>query len=253
MGRVLSSLEADALYHSFVDEDAAGDVAFFLYATLTYCLVRLATEVSLPGKIRGYTRQQYVVTLGHQAVLLPCLGVGWWLGYFKREGSSFIYLLTGAYMLSDSIVNYSPVSGCVAAFRNTERPLFSYSVHAHHFFTIVLCALGTTLPAWLEDEGAVCVLIGEAGSLWITVTLLWPSALNYIQRFYTFFISRVLGVLLALDIARQLESWVPRVLLFAMGAGIAHDNWKTLGKMRTSAKHSRSSEPPGSPMGSWPL
>jgi hypothetical protein len=223
MARVLSPLETDALLHSMVDEDAAGDIAFFLYATITYCIVRLATEVALPGKIRGYTHQQYVVTLGHQAVLLPCIGVGWWFGYFDREGSSLIYLLTGAYMISDSIVNYSPVSGCVAAFRDSEKPTFSYSVHIHHVFTVALCALGTTLPSWLEDEGAVCVLIGEAGSLWITVTLLWPTALNYILRFYTFLASRALGVLLALDIARQLTHPLPRVLLLAMGIGIAHD------------------------------
>ena len=225
MARVLSSLESDALYHSLVDEDAAGDVAFFLYATVAYCAVRVATEFIVPGKIRGYTRQQYVVTLGHQAVLLPCLGIGWALGFLVREGSSFIYLLTGAYMLSDSIVNYSPVSGCVAAFNDTERPTFSYSVHVHHVFTVRLCALGTTLPSWLEDEGAVCILIGEAGSLWITVTLLWPTALNYILRFYTFLASRAMGVLLALDIARQLQSTAPRVLLLLGALGIAHDNW----------------------------
>ena len=227
MTRVLSSLETDALYHSFVDEDAAGDIAFFLYATIAYCTVRLATELALPGKIRGYTYQQYVVTLGHQAVLLPCLGVGWWVGFFQREGSSLIYLLTGAYMVSDSIVNYSPVSGCVAAFRDAEKPTFSYAVHIHHFFTFALCALGTTLPSWLEDEGAVCILLGEAGSLWITVTLIWPTALNYILRFYTFLASRTLGVLVAVDIMRQLKDPLPRLLLLAMGVGIAHDNWKS--------------------------
>ena len=235
----LSSSGSHELYHSLVDEDAAGDIAFFLYATIAYCAVRIGTEMALPGKIRGYTHQQYIVTLGHQAVLLPCLGLGWWLGYWQREGSSCIYLLTGAYMVSDSIINYSPVSGCVAAFRDSETPTFSYSVHIHHVFTAGLCALGTTLPAWLEDEGAVAILIGEAGSLWITVTLLWPTATNFILRFYTFFASRALGVLLALDIARQLETLLPRLLLLAMGLGIAHDNWKTLGKMRTGARKAR--------------
>lgn len=250
---VLSSHSTIDLYHSFVDEDAAGDVAFFLYATIGYCAVRIATELSLPGKIRGYTRQQYVVTLGHQAFLLPFLGIAWYLGFFRREGSSFIYLLTGAYMVSDSIVNYSPVSGCVATFRQSERPHYSYSVHVHHVFTVALCALGTTLPGWLEDEGAVAILIGEAGSLWITVTLLWPTHINYILRFYTFFISRALGVALALDIGRQLDHWAPRLLLLAMGVGIAHDNWRTLGKMRDGAKSARSNAPPGSGVTSWPL
>ena len=169
--------------------------------------------------------RQYVVTLGHQAVLLPCLGLAWALGFLVREGSSYIYLLTGAYMLSDSIVNYSPVSGCVAAFTDTERPTFSYAVHIHHIFTVSLCALGTTLPAWLEDEGAVCIVIGELGSLWITITLLWPTPINFILRFYTFFASRALGGALALDIVRQLQSTLPRALLVMCAVGIAHDNW----------------------------
>jgi len=255
MARVLSDLEKDALYHAMVDEDAAGDIAFFLNATIAYCVVRLLTELALPGKIRGYTHQQYILTLGHQAVLLPCLGLGWWLGNLQREGSSCIYLLTGAYMVSDSIVNYSPVSGCVAAFRTTgEKPdYYSYAVHVHHFFTAALCALGTTLPPWLEDEGAVCILIGEAGSLWITITLLYPTALNFILRFYTFLASRTAGVLIALHIAYRLEHPVPRALLVAMGVGIARDNWKTLGKMRTNAKAAKAVEPPGSPVGAWPL
>lgn len=242
-----AGLEADALYHSLVDEDAAGDASFFLYATIGYCAARIGTELAFPGKFRGYTHQQYIVTLGHQAVILPLLGLGWLVGYLNREGSSCIYLLTGAYMVSDSIVNYSPVSGCVAAFRDAEKPTFSYSVHVHHFFTFGLCMLGTTLPAWLEDEGAVAILIGEAGSLWITITLLWPNALNFILRFYTFLASRTLGVLLALDIARQLQHWAPRAMLIAMGVGIAHDNWKTLGKMRTNAKAAKDRD------GSWPL
>lgn len=248
--RVLSSLEQDALYHSLIDEDAQGDITFLLYATITYCIIRLSTEVALPGNKSGYTYQQYVLTIGHQAGLLPCLGVAWWFGYLKhRDGSSLIYLLTGAYMLSDSMVNYSPVSCCVAAFRSNEKPHFSYSVHVHHFFTVALCALGTTLPDWLEDEGAVVILIGEAGSLWITVTQLWPTAMNFILRFYTFFLSRVIGVLLALDIGRQMDHWLPRLLLLAMGLGISHDNWKTLGRMRTNAKKANAQEK----LGVWPL
>ena len=38
------------------------------------------------------------------------------------------------------------------------------------------------------------------------MTLLRPTPLNFAIRFYTFVISRALGFLIALDIARQLES-----------------------------------------------
>jgi len=250
MARVISDSTSNAMYHSFVDEDAAGDIAFFLYATIAYCSARLAIEVAFPGIIRGYTKQQYLVTLLHQAVLLPCLGLVWFFGIFRREGSSLVYLTAGAYMISDSIVNYSPVSGCVTAVRRTEKPHYSYAVHNHHILTAGLCALGTTLPPWLEDEGAICILIGEAGSLWITVTLLYPTPFNFILRFYTFLATRTLGVLLALDILRQLEHWLPRVLLIVMAVGISYDNWKTLGKMRTNAKAAKDGNPSVS---SWPL
>jgi len=57
-------------------------------------------------------------------------------------------------------------------------------------------------------------------------------------------------VLLALDILRQLEHWLPRVLLIVMAVGISYDNWKTLGKMRTNAKAAKDGNPSVS---SWPL
>ena len=65
--------------------------------------------------------------------------------------------------------------------------------------------------------------------------------------------SEALGIALALDIGRQLDHWAPRLLLLAMGVGIAHDNWRTLGKMRDGAKSARSNAPPGSGVTSWPL
>ena len=218
-----------------------------------YCIIRITTELALPGKHKGYTYQQYIVTLLHQAVLLPLLGVGWALGWWSREGSSLIYLLTGAYMISDSIVNYSPVSGCVTSPHAGGRPHFSWAVHTHHIFTFVLCALGTTLPPWAEDEGAVVVLLGEAGSLWITITLMWPTNANFIVRFYLFLFTRLCGVCIALDMLRQIEAFPVQILFVAMAVGVSHQNWKTLGRMRDNAKASKEKEPPGSPSKKWPL
>ena len=234
-----------------VDEDAQGDIAFWLWSTTAYCAVRIATELMLPGKHKGYTYQQYIVTLFHQACLLPLLGLGWSLGWWRREGSSLIYLLTGAYMISDSIVNYSPVSGCVTS--PTSKPHFSWAVHTHHIFTFVLCGLGTTLPPWAEDEGAVAVLLGEAGSLWITITQLWPTNVNFLLRFYLFLFTRLCGVAIAADMLRQIDSTPVQLLFVAMCLGVSHQNWKTLGRMRDNAKASKEKEPPGSPSKNWPL
>ena len=74
-----------------------------------------------------------------------------------------------------------------------------------------------------------------------------------VLRFYSFFATRVAGSLIALDIARQLEWTSTRILLLCMAAGVAYDNWRTLGRMRQSAKAATDGEPPGSPTKSWPL
>ena len=165
---------------------------------------------------------------------------------YKRQ--VLIYLLTGAYLASDSIVNYSPVSGCVAGVEGP--PTFSWGVHAHHLFTIALCALGTTLPPWLEDEGAICILVGEAGSLWITVTLLWPTALNFRLRLLSFVLSRVTGVAIALWIVVRLESAATQLVLLAMMAGLVHDNLRT---SRAMIKHARDAAHGKAQAGTWPL
>jgi len=257
---VLSAEARADLVQMLSDEDTRGDISFTLWATTTYIAVRIGTELAFPGKHKGYTYQQYIVTLLHQAFVLPLIGILWACGLatgaaastFSREGSSWVYLLTGSYMLSDSIVNYSPVSGCVTP-PESGPPHFSWSVHTHHLFTFVLCALGTTLPPWLEDEGAFVVAMGEAGSLWITVTLLWPTNVNFIVRFYLFLITRAAGILIAVDIVRQLESSHTQLLFIAMAFGVAYGNWFTLGRMRNNAKAAKAKEPMGSPTKSWPL
>ena len=99
-----------------------------------------------------------MLSLGHQVVVLPLCAIGWVLGLFN-DAPALIYLLTGAYLTSDSIINYTPVSNCVTG--EEGPPAFSWGVHAHHFFTVVLCALGTTLPPWPVREGAICILLGE--------------------------------------------------------------------------------------------
>ena len=71
MARVISVRQVEATWMSMVDEDAEGDIAFLLYAIATYCAVRIATELLMPGIFKGYTYQQYIVTLVQQTLLLP--------------------------------------------------------------------------------------------------------------------------------------------------------------------------------------
>ena len=141
-----------------------------------------------------------------------------------------IYLLTGAYLASDSIMNYTPVSGCVVRKRGVT-PDFSWGIHAHHAFTIVLCALGANLPPWPVLEGAACILLGESGSLWITVTLLRPAPVNYAIRYYSFLVTRMLGFVIGLDIVRHIDSWEYRGLFVIGMLGLLIDNANTLRAM----------------------
>ena len=53
-----------------------------------------------------------MITLLHQAVVLPVCVAMWVAG--TPAAPEIIYLLTGAYLASDSIMNYTPVSGFYA-------------------------------------------------------------------------------------------------------------------------------------------
>jgi len=234
----VTGLDFANLQHMLFDADSGGDILLFIRSMGVYVFLRVVCEFALPGKIRGYTKQQYVMTLFHQALVLPIVGLGWLLGWWGvAEGPILVYVLTGAHMVSDSIINYSPVSACVAG--ADGKPTFSWGVHAHHLFTVILCAIGTTLPPWPVAEGAFCILLGELGSLWITVTMLWPTPKNFAIRFITFSVSRTCGVLLALDIARQVEELPTRLIMLAMVAGLCYDNFSTLTAMADSRKRSR--------------
>lgn len=229
----ISETDHELIRNMLWDPESGGDVVFFLYAMTTYSFVRISAEVAFPSNIRGYTAQQYVVTLGHQAVVLPCCVLAWALGLLP-EAPELIYLLTGAYLASDSVINYTPVSGCVAG--SGRKPVFSWAVHAHHVFTLVLCLLGPNLPAQAVSEGAVCILLGEAGSMWITVTLLRPTRINFAIRLWSFLISRAIGVLIAIDILRQIEAPATQAILLAMILGLIYDNSKTLHAMWHNAQ-----------------
>ena len=237
---VLSGTDVENLRNSFHDANEGGDILFWLYATCVYAAVRIGCELLFPGKVRGYTVQQYMLCMCHQALILPALAICW-AANLVPDAEAYIYLATGAYLASDSIINYTPVSGCVAG--RDGSPVFSWGVQAHHLFTVILCALGTALPPWPVKEGAVCILLGEAGSLWISVALLRPTPLNFAIRYNTFVISRVCGVLIALDIARQLENGLFQLIFVGLVIGLCYDNWCRAPPRHAAPPNARASLP----------
>jgi len=229
---VLSEQDTENIWNMLTgwERDGAEDSIFLLYATVFYAVLRVLCELALPGTHRSFTYQQYVLTLAHQALVLPLCTAGWMLGYSNGD---LIYLLTGAYLASDSIINYTPVSGCVTP-APTHGPRFKWGsgwVHAHHAFTFVLCALGPNLPPESISDGILCILLGEGGSLWISVTLLWPNPVNFALRFWAFLISRLVAFPIAINMLREVEKPL-RFVLLAMTLGLAYDNLHTLYLMR---------------------
>ena len=222
------------------DEDTY-DIVFFLYAVCYYAIFRIACEHIFPGKVKSMAKQQYIVTLLHDAIVLPLCAVGWVSG--MADAPALIYLLTGAYLASDSIVNYTPLAGCVAEVtRSPGVPDFNWGVHLHHAFTILLCALGPNLPERAVVEGAICVFLGEFGSLWVALALIYPYRPIYVIRFYSFLVSRVCGFALAADMAMQIyEQSVPLCIAWlVLVGGLALENLRTMSSLQASrldAKH----------------
>eukprot|EP00965_Chrysotila_dentata_P235153 6200590-Pleurochrysis_carterae.AAC.3 len=53
--------------NTLFDPDGGADAVFWLHATTAYIALRVSLELLFPTNIRGYTAQQYIVTLLHQA------------------------------------------------------------------------------------------------------------------------------------------------------------------------------------------
>jgi len=177
-------------------------------------------ESGATANARKYTRQQYVVLFAQKGVLLPLCAIGWVWHLLPPE---LLYLLTGAYVLSDSIVNAVPVRGGSWGGK--------LGVHAHHAFTILFCLIGAHLPPEPVANGGICILVSELGSLWLTLTILHPTSLNIKIRFYSFVASRLVLLVMSLLITWELESRLNQALMIAVIAVLGLDNWWTLKAM----------------------
>lgn len=224
----LRSDTADNVESYLLDADGL-DAVFFLYAIALYVAARLVLNLIAPGlhasaatkNARQYSRQQYLMAFFQKGLVMPMCGLSWQRGLAPPE---LIYLLTGAYVLSDSMVNARPVRGGSWG--------GNIAVHMHHVFTILFCAIGAHLEAGPVNEGAFVILVGEAGSLWLTVTILHPTPLNVKIRFYTFMASRLVGFFVGIDILRSYAESPPAqavIVLLLLFFGV--DNWKTLKAM----------------------
>lgn len=218
---------ADAVESYLLDSDGL-DAVFFLYAIVVYVAARLALNLVAPGlhksaataSARRYSRQQYLMVFFQKGFVMPVCGLGFFYGVLPSE---LTYLLTGAYVLSDSIVNAKPVRGGSWG--------GNMGVHAHHVFTVAFCAVGAHLESGPVNEGALVILVGEMGSLWLTVTILHPTRFNIKIRFFTFVASRLAAFVVGINLVRRTQSWLNQLVMLSVIAFLSFDNWKTLKAM----------------------
>ena len=62
------------------NDDGTYAKQFFVYAVCCYVILRVACEFLFPGKMRGYTHQQFIISVFHQGVILPVVTLAWVLG-----------------------------------------------------------------------------------------------------------------------------------------------------------------------------
>ena len=152
-------------------------------------------------------------------MVLPVCAVGWLLRLLPR-GLQWVYLLTGAYIASGALFARAPASPDPAL-------ALSWGAQAHHAFTAVLCAFGTSLPGWLEQAGALCILAGEAGNFWAWVVFLHPTTAVRCIQASVFLPAQALATAVAVWTFCAVESPLIRTTLFISAAFITWDNLQT--------------------------
>lgn len=148
-----------------------------LITIFIYYLISKVLLLSFPGKIKGYPRSSYYLAIIHQGYMLPFLAIRSLLGY--ENNSRLMFSTTFSYFLIDFLIN-----------KDIWCKNFKFVLH--HLVTIILiiCTI------FLNDENMFLPtmnLLGmEIGSLWLSVTDVYPTNLNYKLRFYFYVISRII-------------------------------------------------------------
>ena len=150
-------------------------ISIFIYYFLSKILF-----LCFPGKIKEYPKTSYYLAIIHQGYMLPFLGIRSLLGY--EQNYRLMFSSTFSYFLIDFLINKD------IWFRNSSFVL-------HHLVTLllVLCTIFVDdSNMFLPTMNLLCM---ESGSLWISVTDVYPTNLNYRIRFYSYVISRLINLI----------------------------------------------------------
>ena len=145
---------------------------------LIYSLIGKMFTLCSPGKIKINPKSSYYLTIMHQGCILPFLSLRHLLGYNNYR---LMFTTTFSCILVDFFINI-------------EIWFKDYKFVLHHLLTLLLllCTI------FVNDEymfiPTMNLLCMEIGSLWLSVTDVFPTNLNYKIRFYIYVISRIINL-----------------------------------------------------------
>lgn len=148
-----------------------------LITIFIYYLISKVLLLSFPGKIKEYPRSSYYLAIIHQGYMLPFLAIRTLLGY--ENNYRLMFSTTFSYFLIDFLIN-----------KDIWCKNFKFVLH--HLVTIIL----VICTIFVNDENmflpTMNLLCMELGSLWLSVTDVYSTNLNYKLRFYFYVISRII-------------------------------------------------------------
>ena len=149
-------------------------IILFLYYGITKYLL-----ISAPGYIKLHPKASYYLSIIHQGYVLPFFMCRQILGYGNNYKLMFISTL--CYFLLDFLIN-------------KEIWCKDIKFVIHHLVTITLIGLVINVDEEKLFYPAISLFLLEIGSLWLSVTDVFPSKLNYNIRYYSYLVTRIIDI-----------------------------------------------------------
>tara|TARA_X000000950_G_scaffold265505_1_gene339859 strand:- start:686 stop:1333 length:648 start_codon:yes stop_codon:yes gene_type:complete len=180
----------------------------FLKTLLFYSVTGYILNYLFPGKVKNkFKYASYYLTLLHQGLILPYYFVIRNLDIDDLGTTQIMCISTINYFFVDSVINRSQI------FKD-------YKFLLHHLITISVVLFGVILCD-LRSYYIIGILFClEFGSLWLSVTDLYPTKLNYKLRFYFYLLSRVINLKFLKDAVIDNYNNLPFTLFFLFTLGM---------------------------------
>lgn len=154
----------------------------FIKLVFFYSFAALIFDTINSDKVKNkFKYASYYLTIIHQGFVLPYYYIPNIVNQ-DFERSNLIFLSNISYFIVDLFIN-----------RHIIKKDFKFLFH--HILTIFLCIYGIkSINFNYKFCTESCLVILEMGSLWLSVTDIYPTKLNYKLRFYFYILSRILAI-----------------------------------------------------------